>query len=214
MIHTYGEQSSAALLLKFHDLLSALKIEDAERIDFAYKVLLQHYKIISENLTPGPHQRNILKRVTLEGNEISTYSREKFSSVRQIALGNEAIRTHPDNLFHICPSGFHLYAVSEDGTVLTSKNPIPISALLLGRNPGGFTHAHLVEDFDLSVRSSGEIVCAKTQERLHGIIITNRSGHFQPSRSALNKVIPIIATSFGLHRSKIFPLAVDREPRN
>ncbi len=217
LIQTYGETSSAALLLKFLSLLSALGQSADPRADRAvanaYDALVEHYRAISRALVPSPHLAYVSKQI-VDGQEISAYSRAAFLAKNAPVSGNDTVSIRPDNVGHLRSNAFHLYAVSVDAQVLTTRHPIPLPDLLMRRNPGNYTHAHLVAPLGLQVRCAGELIVARRDGRLAGLIVNNRSGHFLPGRKALIDVVPTLAHAFGIPADLVFPLAVDRQPRD
>lgn len=213
LLSKYGESSAAALLVKFYRLIEAVKQEymsfERPRTEIALAALRDHYALLSTQLLPSPHKHHVRKEF-VNGVEINSYNPGQFTKeAGQQAASFVRELNSPDAEF-IHHGAFYLYAVTPDKRLMISAKAIPIVDLFFRTNPGNISHAHLVAQTGLSALCAGEVVFVKNDSKIVSSILNNRSGHFLPTRNALNNVLPTLAGILGIPKDNVFGLAIDR----
>ncbi|MED1625118.1 hypothetical protein [Bacillus pseudomycoides] len=220
----YGYYSVAALIIKYHILIKSFDFYiNGEDKDFkekfyrAKEMLQDHYNNTSRTPNFNP-DANPIQSFVIDGEIQIEYS--KFSYQEKYSLSGESVQ---EKVLKVCSehsnlidaNKFYIYAINTNNEPIIYMNSIPISELIRGRryltyNSLPIVHPILLHKESLIAKGAGEVIFIKNRlGNVSGIILNNKSGHFRPPVSTLNRVKKSFSEYFKISMKNIIDIKIE-----
>ncbi|MEG8980395.1 hypothetical protein U8Y98_27175 [Priestia megaterium] len=226
---SYGPYSLATLFIKYNILTTALdlKINNTneaimlgEEVEKAVKLLQEHYQVANRKSISSVKKYMGAEKSIFKGREVLAYNQEKYKEL--YSMSGEEIQSKVFTLCdevatNIITGKVYMYAINANMEPVIYLQPIPFQDLIFGRqklkvNNGRIAHPVLLHKHDLIAVGAGEVIFVKNEknDKVEGLIINNKSGHYQPSGKTLKTVKQAFLDNLKLKPENIICVEVEK----
>lgn len=197
-VKEFGEFSNAVLVTKLTILQNLIKFDDSNPLVTALldEIKTHYHKSLPENVqVRKPYGKELYTSLIQEQMSINKRISSMIVQVQDYST--------LDSLEDI---KWYVYIIDEFDNFKVCDYPITTAELIMKRSYIDGTqliHPLLLDDPRKKVKTAGELSILKLDDNIKGILINNRSGHFQPHNDSLVIAVKRLE-DLNIHTQKIY----------
>lgn len=214
----YGELGIGTLMVRLQYLTFLIKENSAltGTIDEILRKVLIQYNF--ERIPTASVEKYIFNKVE-NGEIIYSFDEQYFTEkyAKAFPLAHEGIyKITKTNIFSLKDSMWYLYVIDKNNNLIIYDAALTTTELVLNRNNlliNGVPLVHPILSYpsNLEVKAAGEITFIHSKQKLHGIIINSKSGHYRPSSNCLELAVKTLVEVFEIPTDIIFKIPVGKD---